>query len=165
MTKNTGFRSWYYFRMGYSSYFAFIFAAINTLTVTYFLAIENYPVLKEVFPTFTIYTIMAVGIGVPLLIGVGYFHFKRTPAYRSETAVNFESNPFQRRVLVNTELSLKINQELIALLLKMQKGEKIDDETLEQMQKTQVEISKHVENRTIFGKEDLDLIKKLQENE
>ncbi|SVE64402.1 uncharacterized protein METZ01_LOCUS517256, partial [marine metagenome] len=43
MTKNTGFRGWYYFRIGYSSYFAFIFAAINTLTVTYFLAIENYP--------------------------------------------------------------------------------------------------------------------------
>ena len=33
-------------------YFAFIFAAINTLTVTYFLAIENYPALKAVFPSF-----------------------------------------------------------------------------------------------------------------
>ena len=33
------------------------------------------------------------------------------------------------------------------------------------MQKTQVEISKHVENRTIFGKEDLDLLKKIQEND
>ena len=164
MTKNTGFRSWYYFRMGYSSYFAFIFAAINTLTVTYFLAIENYPVLKEVFPTFTIYTIIAIGIGVPLLIGVGYFHFKRTPAYRSETAVNFESNPFQRRVLVNTELSLKINQELIALLLKMQKGEKTNEEVLEQIQKNQTEIDKLVEERTIFSKEDLNFLKKLQED-
>ena len=71
MVKNTSFRAWYYFRMGWSTYFAFIFAAINTLTVTYFLAIENYPVLKEVFPTFTIYTIIAIGVGVPLLIGVG----------------------------------------------------------------------------------------------
>ena len=48
--RNIGFRGWYYFRQGWSVYFAFIFAAINTLTVTYFLAIENYPVLKEVFP-------------------------------------------------------------------------------------------------------------------
>ena len=164
MVKNTVFRSWYYFRMGYSSYFAFIFAAINTLTVTYFLAIENYPVLKEVFPTFTIYTIIAVGIGIPMLVCVGYFHFKRTTAFRSETAINFESNPFSRRMLVNTELSLKINQELIALLLKMQKGEKTNEEALEQIQKTQTEINKLVGERTIFSKEDLDYIKKLQED-
>ena len=102
MVKNIGFRSWYYFRMGYSSYFAFIFAAFNMLTVTYFLAIDNYPILKEVFPTFAIYTMVAVGIGIPLLMSIGYFHFKRTPSYRSEAAINMESNPFQRRVLVNT---------------------------------------------------------------
>jgi len=164
MTKNTGFRGWYYFRIGYSSYFAFIFAAINTLTVTYFLAIENYPVLKEVFPTFTIYTIIAVGIGIPILVSVGYFHFKRTTAFRSESAVNFESNPFARRTLINSELTLKINQELITLLLKMQKGEKINDKVIEQIQKTQTEISSLVEKRTIFGKEDLDFLKKLQGN-
>ena len=165
MVKNTGFRSWYYFRMGYSSYFAFIFAAINMLTVTYFLAIDSYPILKEVFPTFAIYTMVAVGIGIPLLMCVGYFHFKRTPSYRSEAAINFESNPFVRRTLINSELTLEINQGLFALLLKMQKGEKINDETLEQMQKTQAEINKHVENRTIFGQEDLNLLKKLQEND
>ena len=165
MVKNTGFRSWYYFRMGYSSYFAFIFAAINMLTVTYFLAIDSYPILKEVFPTFVIYTMVAVGIGIPLLMGVGYFHFKRTPSYRSEAAINFESNPFVRRTLINSELTLEINRGLFALLLKMQKGEKINDEILEQMQKTQAEINKHVENRTIFGQEDLNLLKKLQEND
>jgi len=164
MAKNIGFRSWYYFRMGYSSYFAFIFAAINMLTVTYFLAIDSYPILKEVFPTFAIYTMVAAGIGIPLLMGVGYFHFKRTPAYRSEAAVLFESNPFSRRMLVNTELTLKINQELIALLLKMQKGEKINEEALEQIQKTQTGINKLVEKRTIFSKEDLDFLKKLQED-
>jgi len=165
MPKSTGFRGWYYFRMGWSTYFAFIFAAINTLTVTYFLAIENYPILKEVFPTFTIYIIIIAGIGIPLLTFVGYVHFKRTPSYRSESAINYESNPFGRRLFVNSEFILEINQKLITLLLKMQKGEKIDDETLEQMQKTQVEISKHVENRTVFGEEDVDYLKKLQENQ
>ena len=40
--------------MGWGTYFAFIFAAINTLTVTYYLAIENYPVLKAIFPSFEI---------------------------------------------------------------------------------------------------------------
>ena len=150
MVKNTSFRAWYYFRMGWSTYFAFIFAAINTLTVTYFLAIENYPILKEVFPTFTIYIIIIAGVGIPLLTFVGYVHFKRTPSYRSESAINFESNPFSRRMLVNTELTLKINQELIALLLKMQKGEKTNEEALEQVQKNQLEINKLVEKRTIL---------------
>ena len=58
MTQNPFFRAWYYFRMGWSTYFAFIFAAINTLTVTYFLAIENYPQLLEIFPTFLQYVII-----------------------------------------------------------------------------------------------------------
>ena len=164
MPKSTGFRGWYYFRMGWSTYFAFIFAAINTLTVTYFLAIDNYPILKEIFPTFIIYIIIVGGIGIPLLTFIGYFHFKRTSAYRSESAINYESNPFGRRMFINSEFILNINQKLITLLLEMQKDGKINNETLEQIQKTQEEISKHVESRTIFGKEDLDLIKKFQED-
>ena len=164
MPKSTGFRGWYYFRMGWSTYFAFIFAAINTLTVTYFLAIDNYPILKEIFPTFIIYIIIVGGIGIPLLTFIGYFHFKRTSAYRSESAINYESNPFGRRMFINSEFILNINQKLITLLLEMQKDGKMNDETLEQIQKTQEEISKHVESRTIFGKEDLDLIKKFQED-
>ena len=165
MVKNTSFRAWYYFRMGWSTYFAFIFAAINTLTVTYFLAIENYPSLQAIFPSFIQYTVIIALIGVPLLVLIGYIHFKRTPSYRSEAAVTFESNPFARRTLINSELTLKINQELITLLLKMQKGEKINDDVLERVQKTQTEISSLVEKRTIFSKEDLDFLKKLQGNE
>ena len=161
---NTAFRSWYYFRMGWSTYFAFVFAAVNTLTVTYFLAIDNYPILKEIFPTFIIYIIIVGGVGIPLLTFIGYFHFKRTSAYRSESAINYESNPFGRRMFINSEFILNINQKLITLLLEMQKDGKINNETLEQIQKTQEEISKHVESRTIFGKEDLDLIKKFQED-
>ena len=164
MPKSTGFRGWYYFRMGWSTYFAFIFAAVNTLTVTYFLAIDNYPVLKEIFPTFIIYIILVGGVGIPLLTLIGYIHFKRTSAYRSESAINYESNPFGRRMFINSEFILNINQKLITLLLEMQKDGKINDETLEQIQKTQEEISKHVESRTIFGKEDLDLIKKFQDD-
>ena len=52
MGKNLGFRAWFYFRNGWSMYFAFMFAAINTLTVTYFLAIERVPFLTTIFPSF-----------------------------------------------------------------------------------------------------------------
>ena len=165
MKRNLAFRSWYYFRMGWATYFAFIFAAVNTLTVTYFLAIENYPSLQVVFPSFVYYIVIVSLIGVPLLVGIGYIHFKKSPSFRAESAVFFESNPFVRRTLINSELTLKINQELISLLLKMQKGEKIDDDILEQVQKTQTEISRFVEKRTIFSKEDSEFLKKLQGND
>ena len=130
MKKNLGFRSWFYFRMGWTTYFAFIFAAVNTLTVTYFLAIENYPVLKEVFPTFTIYIIIIVGIGIPILVLVGYFHFKRTPSYRAEATVMYETNPFARRMFVNSELNLQINQKLIDLILLISKNEKMSGDDI-----------------------------------
>ena len=94
MPKKIGFRFWYYFRTGWQTYFAFIFAAINTLTVTYFLAVENYPVLKEVFPTFIHYIVVLLLVVVPTLVFIGYAHFKRTSAFSSEADVVIESNPY-----------------------------------------------------------------------
>ncbi|SVC31235.1 uncharacterized protein METZ01_LOCUS284089, partial [marine metagenome] len=114
-----GFRGWFYFRTGWSTYFVFILAAINTLTVTYFLAIDNYPVLKAVFPTFEQYAVIMVSVGIPLLIVVGYFHFKKTLAYKSEMDIYVESNPYLSRNTVNADLTLKLDLKLITLLLKM----------------------------------------------
>ena len=78
MEKNLGFRGWFYFRTGWATYFAFIVAAINALTVTFFLAIENYPSLSVIFPTFFHYIVIVVGVGVPVLVLAGYVHFKRS---------------------------------------------------------------------------------------
>ena len=117
MNKNPGFRAWFYFRQGWSTYFAFVFAAINMLTVTYFLALENYPSLKEVFPTFEQYILITVIVGIPLLILVGYAHYKKTPSYRAEADVWMESNPYQARVLVNTQFTLELNMKLTNILL------------------------------------------------
>jgi len=94
ITKKLPFRSWYYFRIGWSTYFAFIFAAINTLTVTYYLAIENIPALKDVFPSFATYGISLAIIGIPLLVLFGYVHFKKSQAFKSEADVMVESNPY-----------------------------------------------------------------------
>ena len=160
------FRSWFYFRQGWSVYFAFIFAAINTLVVTYFLAIENYPMLKEVFPTFIVYVTIVVTIGIPILVGVGYMHFKRSPSFRAEAVINFESNPFTRRVLVNSELTLKLNTKLMELILKISQGEKISKEEILAATKIQDELETLVNERKTekFGERDIDLkyLKKLQ---
>ena len=83
--------------MGWSTYFVFILAAINTLTVTYFLAIDNYPTLKSIFPSFEQYALLMISVGIPVLILVGYAHFKKTVAYKSEMDIMIESNPYIAR--------------------------------------------------------------------
>ena len=133
MGKNPGFRAWFYFRQGWSTYFAFIFAAVNTLTVTYYLAIENYPFLKTIFPSFEQYILIVVLIGIPLLVLVGYAHYKKTPSYRAEADVWVESNPYQARVLVNTQFSLALNMKLTNILLKLSSKQEITQEEIDEI--------------------------------
>ena len=155
-----GFRGWFYFRIGWSTYFVFILAAINTLTVTYFLAIDNYPSLKEFFPSFEQYVVIIVCVGIPLLIMVGYAHYKKTLAYKSETDVLIESNPYGRRDLVNSEISLQLDLKLISLILKMSNGEKIDKNEIAEVEKLSHEISKFVNERNFKNDLDIDFVKK-----
>ena len=160
MKTNLGFRSWFYFRMGYSTYFVFILAAINTLTVTYFLAIDNYPVLKAIFPSFEQYAVIMVCIGIPLLILVGYAHFKKTLAYKSEADVIVESNPYSRRNTVNGEINARVNLQLLSLLLKLSKNEVIDKNEIEKIEKLQKDIIALVQNRTFSNQLDLKFLRK-----
>ena len=160
MRNNLGFRSWFYFRMGWSTYFVFILAAINTLTVTYFLAIDNYPSLKEFFPSFEQYVVITTCIGIPLLIMVGYAHYKKTLAYKSEADVLIESNPYGRRDLVNSEISLQLDLKLISLILKMSNGEKIDKNEIAEVEKLSREISKFVNERNFKNDLDIDFVRK-----
>jgi hypothetical protein len=142
-------------------YFAFIFAAVNTLTVTYYLAIENYPFLKVIFPTFVDYIIITVAIGVPLLVGIGYAHFKRTRAYRSEAAIVAEANPFGRRNIVNTEMILKLNFEIINMLIKSSNNQKLSSEETEKIKEVQLELKKFVDARTFENNNDLQFLNKI----
>jgi len=154
-----GFRGWFYFRMGWSTYFAFILAAINTLTVTYFLAVDNYPALKIIFPSFEIYVLILISIGVPLLIFIGYCHYKKTKAFRSEMDILVESNPFLRRTTVNTDIILRFNVNLINLVLKLSK-DTISEDELNDMKKIQKEVTDLIKNRSLFNNLDIDYINK-----
>ena len=111
MARNPGFRAWFYFRNGWSLYFAFIFAAINTLTVTFYLAIDKYPELSWLFPTFFHYIIIVCSIGVPLLVIVGYVHYKRTAARKAEVDISYETDAYKARTLVNTEIAITLNMK------------------------------------------------------
>ena len=143
--------------MGWSTYFAFILAAINTLTVTYFLAVDNYPALKIIFPSFEIYVLIIISIGVPLLIFIGYSHYKKTKAFRSEVDVLVETNPLMRRNVVNTDIILRLNTNLIALILKLSKNAS-NEEELKNVEKIQEEIIELIKNRSLFNNLDIDYV-------
>ena len=157
MKATVGFRGWFYFRMGWSTYFVFFLAAINTLTVTYFLAIDNYPSLKSVFTSFEQYVVITVCIGIPLLIVVGYAHYKKTKAFTSEVDVLLETNPFLRRNTVNVDIILRSNIKLIELILKLSKNT-ISEEEFNDITKTQKEITDLIKNRSLFNNLDIDYI-------
>ena len=161
MRKNIGFRSWFYFRTGWSMYFAFILSAVNTLTVTYYLAIERVPVLKEVFPSFIHYVVIFAMIGVPILITTGLIHFKKTSARKAEVDISVETNPYQLRNLVNSELILNLNIKLSKIVLDSENGKKIDEEDLKQLQGIVDTTEKFLENRTVSKERDLEFFRRI----
>ena len=152
--KNIGYRAWFYFRMGWTTYFAFILAAINTLTVTYFLAIENYPELMAVFPSFEIYIVIITSVGIPTLIFVGYSHYKKTNVFKSEVDILVESNPILRRTTVNADMNLRFSIKLFDLLLKLSKN-KVSEDELNDAKKIQNEIIDLIKNRSLSNELDM----------
>ncbi len=160
MGKNLGFRGWLYFRVGWSTYFAFIFAMINTLVVTYYLAIENYPFLKEIFPSFEIYVIVLAGVGIPILVLTGYSHYRKTKAFRSEIDIWIENNPYQARWLVNSEMTLQLNLKLTQFIIRLSNGEKLSNEELKELIELQKKFSEHVSSRTIDDGKDKQMFPK-----
>ena len=147
--KNLAFRAWFYFRQGWSTYFAFIFAAINTLVVTYFLAIEKYPYLKSIFPSFVNYFVIVVSIGIPVLVITGYMHYKKSAAFKAEADINLETNPHFRRILINTELLLSAYSQFADILIKLSKNEKLTDSQIEEISKLQKEFTEHIDKRVV----------------
>ena len=149
MRNNLGFRGWFYFRQGWSVYFAFIFAAVNTLTVTYFLAIDNYPFLKDIFPSFIHYVAILVLIGIPLLVLIGYAHYKRTPSYKAEADIHIEANPHMRRILINTEFMLSMSLQLSELSMRLMNNEKLTSDEMDRLKHLQKEFQKQIDNRVV----------------
>jgi len=132
MKKSLGFRAWFYFRQGWGTYFAFIIAAVNTMVTTYYLAIDKVSDLKVIFPSFTIYAAVWVMVGIPLLITIGYIHFKKSPAYSSELDVGVESNPYCFKLLpgYTREVLFPMHLIMINMLVKLSKNDKLNDEEI-----------------------------------
>lgn len=130
MKKSLPFRTWYYFRTGYTQYFAFIIAVLNMFTITYYLAIENSSI-NSIFPSFSSYVIISSVIGIPLLIALGFIHMRKSAAFRSESEITSESNPYNYKLLpgIHKEVLAPLLLELLKLLRKSDASELSDEET------------------------------------
>jgi hypothetical protein len=126
-------RSWYYFRIGYGTYLTFLLGAANTLVVVWYLAIAQVPDIQKLFGDFVPFAIFSTLLGIPLSVGFGWLHTKRSPAYSSEVDIMIEANPYyykltqggyDRKVLVPTYLELLL---LVRKLLTAQELLKPED--------------------------------------
>jgi hypothetical protein len=133
------FRAWFYFRQGWSTYFAFIFAALNTMVVTYYLAIEQMPTLKNIFPEFWLYLVIMTSLGVPILVLIGFIHFKRLPAFHSETDISIESNPYYYKLPPGymQEAFVPFYLTMTNLMVKSLNNEKLTEDEMKQIKDLQ----------------------------
>jgi hypothetical protein len=102
------FRAWYYFRIGYGTYLTFLLGFATTIITVYYLAINNIPALKSVFPSFLLFGLLAIGVGVPLSVLAGYVHFQRSRAYSSEVDIGVEANPYYYKVTPGKEREISL---------------------------------------------------------
>jgi len=144
------FRIWYYFRTGWGTYFAFIFAAVNTLVVTYYLAIDKLPVLKTIFPSFITYVLVSVAIAIPLLTAAGYIHFKKSTAYKAEVDISVESHPHMKRLLVSNEAIMILFLKMSDVIIKIGKNEKLDEKELKEIEEVQKDFMDYIKEQKDF---------------
>jgi hypothetical protein len=129
MSTKMGFvgRLWFYFRIGYATYLTFLLGYISTLITVYYLAIKNIPSLLDLFPRFVPFAVMATIIGVPLSVGIGWFHLKRSPAYSSEMDISVEANPYYYKLApgYNREVYAPLYFELLVQIKRLLESQKL----------------------------------------
>ena len=133
------FRSWFYFRTGYTVYLAFILSAINMMVVVYYLAIKSVPALETVFPSFAIWALTITSAGVPLSVFLGWLHVKRSQAFRSEMDIQVEANPYYYKLPPGfwKEVFAPTYLELLRLNVKLLNKEPLTEEEQKQIKELQ----------------------------
>ena len=127
-----GFRTLFYFRTGYGTYLMVLLGAVNVLTSTYFLAIEEVSFIKEIFPTFEMYVIVAVLVAIPVVTVVGYVHYKRIGAHSAAVAIFMQNDIFNYKFQPGfaREVFGPAYKMILRSILKRSISEKLTDEEI-----------------------------------
>jgi len=94
-------RSWYYFRVGYSTYLSLPISLVGWSSAIYYLAIKNLPFLESLFPRFHYFVTFGIIVFPPLAICLGWCHFKKLfrSFFKAELDIHVESNPYATEVV------------------------------------------------------------------
>ena len=95
------------------------------------------------------YVVIIVSIGIPLLVLIGYIHYKKSSAYKAEADITIESHPHFRRMITNIELLLMLNLKLSNFTIRISKNEKLTDKELEEFSELQKKLSDQIDKKTL----------------
>ena len=115
------------------------------MTSTYFLAIDKIPELFSIFPTFEIYIVTIITIGIPIVVLVGWIHLKKVGTFSAEQNVSAEIQPFNYKPLpgFSEKVIFPTYRELVKLLIKKINNEKLsenDKNRLNQLEKDLIKL-------------------------
>jgi hypothetical protein len=139
--------------MGYNTYLTFLLGYVTTIVTVYYLAINNISLLKIIFPSFWLFCILALVVGVPVSIFMGLFHFKRSQAYSAEVDIGVEANPYYYKVTPGKERELQIPFTVANIDLTLAMARKLDvltpelESILLQVREKYVRLGKHGDYR------------------
>ncbi len=139
-------RAWLYFRTGYSYYFVFLVSGLNALMIAYFVVIlgteceagkslldsgDILCLVRWAFPHFAYFVLFTIGVGVPMLVGIGYYHYKKHQ-YGTHAYIEWNKNPYQKITL----------QVLLQMIQELKMTNKYDKEKVKRLQVMQDSLEK-----------------------
>ena len=86
---------------------------------------------------------------------------ERTKARKAEVDIGFETNPYQRRIVVNTEAILQLNLRLIEMIMRSTNDEKLTENEIKKIQVYKDDIENHIKQRTFRNQKDYQFFKKI----
>jgi hypothetical protein len=123
------FRSWFYLRVGYGTYIAFLIGFVSNIIVIYKLAIADTS-LVSIFPHLTVFTAVAVVVASPISVIIGLFHMRRTAAFAADASVSTEANPYVYKIVPGKEREVTVPLSILTarVLLKLAEDKLTADE-------------------------------------
>ena len=128
------FRSWFYLRIGYGTYIAFLIGFLGNIIVIYKLAIADTS-LVSIFPHLTEFTAITILVASPISVIIGLFHMRRTAAYAADASVSTEANPYVYKITPGKEREVFVPLSVMTarVLLKLA-GDKLTAEEKQELE-------------------------------